>query len=87
MRRIISYTPETKHLIIAQQKKLGRFLVEVQRHIVPESEPTRYETYLLFDDKPLPPTPKSLEQRITELEAEIANLKATGGADVKPNGT
>ena len=66
----ISFTPETKDSIIAERKKAGRILIEVQSHIAPDG---KRQNNLVFDTKPRV-EPLTLEQRIALLEAEIARI-------------
>jgi len=61
-------TDEERDIIIAEQKKKGLFLIEVQRHFTGK--------FLVFDDTPLViksvDTIESLTARVKELESKIS---------------
>ncbi len=63
----IPFMIETKEAIIKEQKLKGLYLVEMQHHADGK--------FLIFDSKPLGENPPTLEQRIAELEKQVAELK------------
>jgi len=77
--KITFNTEDEKNTIKAEQLAQGKVLIEEQNHIVgyDENENEIREKALVFADAP-PVPQKTLEERVTALEAEIAILK--GGA-------